>query len=178
MPINLTPAAWTAAFETYDVVLGPDRDEPEWWAGAPSVARAPDGTTYLAARMREGESDRGVRGYELCILASADGRSFEPIHSLKREDVPCKGFERPALVIEPETGAFRLYGCSQLGPGWGIFKFDDVDDPRKLDPASAVTVIHPVERPDGFIRPHSFKDPFVLFAEGCWQMFAIGGDFC
>ena len=31
---------------------GPDRDEPEWWAGAPSVVQTADGRFFLAARMR------------------------------------------------------------------------------------------------------------------------------
>jgi hypothetical protein len=178
MDLALSRCGWASTFERYDVILRPDRDEPESWAGAPSVVRAADGTFYLAARMREGQSARGVRGYELRILASADGHIFEPVHVLRREDVPCRGFERPALVIDPATGAFRLYACSQLGPGWGIFKFEDVDDPRRFEPASARTVIAPIERPDGFERPFSFKDPFVIHAEGHWQMLAIGGDFC
>jgi hypothetical protein len=33
-----------AAFRQYSVVLEPDKDEPEWWAGAPSVARDRAGT--------------------------------------------------------------------------------------------------------------------------------------
>ena len=47
----------------YEVVLEPEQNTPEWWAGAPSVWRDPDGTFYLASSMREGRSPRGLRGY-------------------------------------------------------------------------------------------------------------------
>jgi hypothetical protein len=38
-------------FEQYDVILGPDKDEADWWAGAPSVARDAKGVFWLACRM-------------------------------------------------------------------------------------------------------------------------------
>ncbi len=91
-------------FDAYQVVLEPDEDTPEWWAGAPSVARADDGTFYLACRMREGTSPRGRRGYEVRILRSRDGVAFEPVHAIPREAVPIPGFERPALVRDAQTG--------------------------------------------------------------------------
>jgi hypothetical protein len=60
----------------FTVILEPDQDTPEWWAGAPSVLISNDETFYLAARMREGNSPRGHRGYENRILQSIDGESF------------------------------------------------------------------------------------------------------
>ncbi len=117
------------AMQTYEVVLEPDENEPEWWAGAPSVARAEDGAFYLAARMREGRSPRGRRGYEIRILSSTDGRRFETINRILREDAGVPVFERPAFVIDPHTGKYRLYGCAGLQRGWVILKFDDADDP-------------------------------------------------
>ena len=77
----------------YAVVLEPDENRPEWWAGAPSVVRARDGTFYLAARMRHGSSPKGRRGYEIRILKSSDGRHFEPIHRIRREDAGVTPFE-------------------------------------------------------------------------------------
>src|SRR3990170_2247580 len=113
------------AASQYEVILEPDENTPEWWAGAPSVVRADDGTFYLAARMREGRSPRGRRGYEIRILKSADGHRFEPIHHLLREEAGVAGFERPALVYVPDTGHYRLYGCAPLEGGWAILKFED-----------------------------------------------------
>ena len=44
----------TSEAATYTVVLEPDTNEAEWWAGAPSALVVDDRTFYLAARMREG----------------------------------------------------------------------------------------------------------------------------
>ena len=45
---------------------------------------------------------RGLRGYEIRILKSEDGIKFKKVHAIKREKVPIPGFERPALLIDPE----------------------------------------------------------------------------
>jgi len=87
-------------FEKYDVVLEPEKNEPDWWTGAPSVVRDEKGDFWLACRMRTAEGTRGFRGYEIRILKSSDGVHFEQYHTIKREEVPIPGFERPALLIE------------------------------------------------------------------------------
>ena len=169
-------------FRNYEVILEPDKNVPDWWAGAPSVVLTDDGTFYLAARMREGESPRGRRGYEIRILKSDDGYQFEQVHSIKREQVPISVFERPALVIDPQSKKFRLYGCGPLESdrGWEIIKFNDVDDPCDFDPSSARPVLRPVLRDeipkDKPVYPCGYKDPFILWAEKQWHMYVIGFD--
>ena len=165
-----------SAMTQYQVVLEPDENTPEWWAGAPSVAQGDDGMFYLAARMREGNSPRGVRGYEVRILQSRDGKQFEVIHRIRREDVGVSGFERPGLVRDPATGLFRLYGCSGLEKGWGILRFDDAAHPSEFDPHSARVVLAADVPNDGFTRVTGYKDPFVLWDKGQWHMFVIGTD--
>ena len=165
-----------AAASRYHVVLEPDRNEPEWWAGAPSALLAPDGTFYLACRMREGISPRGRRGYEVRLLSSRDGISFTPIAHIRREDAGLPGFERPALVRVPATGKYRLYGCAPLERGWGIIRWEDVDDPAQLDPRSMRTVLVEDYPQDDFAHLTGYKDPVVLWEGGCWHMFVIGTD--
>jgi len=131
-----------AGFRECEVILEPDRDKPEWWAGAPFVARDKTGTFWLACRMRTADSLRGLRGYEIRILRSSDGIQSEKVHSIGREDVPIPGFERPALLTDPATGRFKLYACGPWRNGpWSIIKFDDVNNPAQFDPASARVVI-------------------------------------
>ncbi|HNR36631.1 MAG TPA: hypothetical protein PKO36_15735 [Candidatus Hydrogenedentes bacterium] len=164
------------AFETYDVVLEPDRNEPEWWAGAPSVTLGADGAFWLAARMREGTSPPGERGYEVRLLRSGNGIRFEPVHAISREALGVRSVERPALVHDPHTGLFKIYLCATRAEGgWHILRLDDAADPARFDPGTARVV---VEAPDSWgtgIGP-GFKDPFVLWAEGCWHLYAIGID--
>jgi hypothetical protein len=164
------------AVSRYDVVLEPDENTPEWWAGAPSVALSEDGTFYLAARMREGRSPRGRRGYEIRILRSADGYRFDTIHTIRREDAGVPVFERPALVRDPRSGMFRLYGCAGLERGWAVLRFDDVEDPARFDPTTARPVLTAEYPDDEFVHVTGYKDPFIIHAEGAWHMFVIGTD--
>lgn len=165
-----------ARFRDYKVILEPDQNEPEWWAGAPSVARDKTGTFWLACRMRTADSPRGLRGYEIRILQSSDGIRFEKVHGIRREDVPIPGFERPALLMDPQTGKFKLYACGpwQSGP-WSIIKFDDVNNPAQFDPASARVVIAPqAPSHDRDIIVEGYKDPFILHAQGRYHCYVIG----
>ena len=172
-------------FQQWDTVAVPDEDGPEWWAGGPSVARGDDGTFWMAARMRTPDAPLGLRGYEVRIYRSDDGITFERAHSIKREDVPIKGFERPSLLRDPETGAFKLYGCGPLEDGWSIVKWDDVESPDQFAAATAKTVIAPLpdsrdnRRPVGVyergpMTPVGYKDPVIVHIEGQYHCFVIG----
>lgn len=172
-------------FEKWDVVVVPGKDEAEWWAGAPSVVRD-DGTFWLAVRMRTANAPLGLRGYEIRIFRSEDGIKFTEVHSIKREDVPIPGFERPALLRDPKAGKFKLYGCVPLAGPWCIFKFEDANCPDQFDPSTAKSVIEPLpkaiercDRPVGqYTRsahtPTGYKDPFIIYAEGAYHCFVIG----
>jgi len=164
------------ALRQYDVIVEPDKDEPEWWAGAPSVVRDLNGTFWLACRMRTADAPRGLRGYEIRILRSDDGIHFEKVHSIRREAVPIPGFERPALLIDPQTGRFKLYACGPWRSGpWSIIKFADVDEPTEFDPSTAKVVIAPQPKSyDRDIVPVEYKDPFILHAEGAYHCYVIG----
>lgn len=163
-------------FETYDVVLRPDKDEPEWWAGAPSVVVDDRGVFWLACRMRTAESERGLRGYEIRILRSEDGVAFTKVLSIHRDDVPIRGFERPALLRDAETGLFKLYGCGPWKGGpWGIFKFADVKSPADFDAKTATLVIAPPEK--SYPRDQSvieYKDPVIIHTRGAYHCYVTG----
>jgi hypothetical protein len=173
--MNLTDLA--ERFSRYHVILEPDENTPEWWAGAPSVVRAPDGSFYLAARMREGKSPRGKRGYEVRILKSNDGIRFAPVHRITREAAGVPGFERPSLVIDAHTGKFKLYGCAGLEGGWAILKWDDADTPESFDAGSARPVVRVSYPYDGLARVTGYKDPVVFRDRDTWHMFVIGCDY-
>ena len=168
--------AITTRFAEYEVIVEPDKDEPEWWAGAPSVVRDRNGTFWFACRMRTADAPRGLRGYEIRILRSDDGIHFSRVHSIRREDVPIGGFERPALMIDPRTGRFKLYACGPWKDGpWSILKFADADEPTRFDPASARAVITPLPKAcDRDVIPGEYKDPFILHAEGTYHCYVIG----
>ncbi len=163
-------------FNDYDVVLEPDKDAPEYWAGAPSVVRDDKGTFWMACRMRSPEHPRGLRGYEIRILKSDDGIHFEKYHSILRQEVPIPGFERPALLIDPDTKEFKLYICGpwQDGP-WCIVKFDDTKDLKKIDYTTARVVIAAPERSyPRDVSMKEYKDPVIIYAQGKYHCYVIG----
>lgn len=163
-------------FASYDVILKPAKDAPQWWAGAPSVLRDEDGVFWLAARMRTADAPRGLRGYELQILRSMDGIHFEHALTIPREDVPIAGFERPVIVQDPETKLYKLYACGPWeNDEWTIIKFDDAESPDKFVASTAKPVIAPRPKADERdIRPDGYKDPTILFANGAWHCYVIG----
>ncbi len=128
-------------FLDWTVVAGSDRDEAEWWAGAPSVARGPDGVFWMSARMRTADAPLGYRGYEIRIFRSDDGLAFEPVHSIKREEIPLDGFERSSLVYDAAQRVFRLYGCSPIHGTWTVLKWGDAIRPNQFAPSAVQTVI-------------------------------------
>lgn len=168
-----------SALANYHVAVEPDKNTPEWWAGAPSVCKFDDGF-YLAVRMREGDSPRGKRGYENRIYRSSDGLSYEPVKSLHRDEVGIPGFERPSLVRDPKTGKYRMYTCSGFDDGvWGLIKFDDADSPEKIDPKAWKVILRPQPiKTDklGWIEVSGYKDPFVFHDGDTWHMLVIGYD--
>lgn len=176
MLTDVTPwQEWTQ----YTVILRPDRNEPDWWAGAPSVAIAPDGRLYMAARMREAISPRGRRGYEVRILASDDGIHFEPIAHIRREDVPIPGFERPALLYDRGRECFRLYLCGPWRRGeaehWCILRLDDVEHPTQFQATTARPVLcAPTPGGERDFGVRGYKDPFIWIEEDGYHMVVIG----
>lgn len=167
-----------AGMADYHVVLMPDQNTPEWWAGAPSVVRDDEGIFYLAARMREGDSPRGQRGYEIRILRSSNGREFECVNRITRKAAGVPVFERPALVRDPGSGLYRLYGCAGLKEeGWSILRFDDVENPADFDAGTARPVLSPQPDTEGFAHVRGFKDPVIFWDGDQWQLLVIGHDF-
>lgn len=155
----------------YVTILEPERDAPDWWAGAPSVCMDDDGCVWLISRLREAESPRGERGYALWIGKSSDGIHFEHVKTIHRDEVGTVSFERPSLLRDPITGKFKLYYCRAGKPepyGWYVGKFEDVDEPSQFDPKTA----HPVLRFEH--RDWGVKDPYVINIGGLYHMFVIG----
>lgn len=147
--------------DTATVVIEPPGDGAGYWAGAPSVALAGDGTYWLAYRLRR---PFGVgRGYANVVARSRDGEHFETVVVLDRDDFTCDSLERPALVSRPD-GAWRLY-VSCATPGTKHWRVDALDapDPSLFVAESAKTVL-PGDETVGV------KDPVVKVIDGGWHL--------
>ena len=160
----------------YQVVLQPERDAPEWWAGAPAVCVDPDGAVWLVARMRSPERPKGERGYALWLLRSEDGIAFVKVCAWTREEAGILGFERAALVRNPATGRYRLFYCTDPGGGWVILACDEADSPEAIAIASGKPVIAAKPLDADTFGVTGFKDPVIHIEDGLWHLFAIGLD--
>jgi hypothetical protein len=164
------------AMAEYEVVIKPDKIKAQWSVGAPSILITESGQFFMAARMREGDSRLGKRGYEIRIFQSNDGIHFQPIHHIFREDVRAISFGRPALLRDPKTGKFKLYGCTKNHFGWHIFKFDDCTSPDEFESGT----IHPVLKTDrvhlDYIEVRGYKDPVIYWDGKMWHMYVVGID--
>jgi hypothetical protein len=132
-----------------------------YWAGGPSVAADPDGTVWLAYRLRRPVGDG--RGYAVAIGHSEDGETFTEVARLERDSFGCDSLERPSLVRRPE-GGWRIY-LSLATPGtlhWSVVAID-ADHPKDFDPALARTVL------DGG-PGRALKDTVVHPGAAGWEM--------
>ena len=92
--------------ELGQTILTPERREPGYWAGCPSVIA--DGDQFLMTYRRR--RPRGVgsdRGYACHVAQSPDGIHFSDIWSVSKEELSSPSMERFDIVREPD--GYRLY---------------------------------------------------------------------
>src|SRR5207248_9378244 len=128
------------------------------WAGAPSAV-ALRGGVLLAYRLR---APRPVRGYELRLAWSRDGRRFEDLWSLHKDALHSASMERACLIAMPD--GVRLY-LSFVDPADGRWRIDvlEAERPERLDVrsrrAALTAAIAGVE---------SVKGPRIFRHAVCW----------
>lgn len=127
------------------------------WAGAPSAAFAPDGSMFLAYRVRTPDT----RGAAIVVATSDDGVRFSTVATLEKERFGAESLERPALVRI--DGGWRLF-VSCATPGTKHWRIDALDaaDPSRFADAAARTVF-PGDAHVGV------KDPVVRRARTGWH---------
>ncbi|WP_308250164.1 hypothetical protein [Sphaerisporangium fuscum] len=144
------------------LVVAPPHDAPGYWAGAPSSVAA-DGAVYLAYRLRR-PIGQG-RGYAVVVARSLDGERFEPVYTLRQDEVDTESLERPALVRTPE-GMWRLYiSCATHNTKHWRVEMLEADDPSRFD-ATLRKVVLPGDPKTGV------KDPVIVHDGGMWHLWA------
>jgi hypothetical protein len=144
-----------------DVLVAAPGTGPGYWAGGPTAALAPDGTVWVAYRLRRPYGDG--RGYANVVARYSESDGAETVAVLERESFSCSSLERPLLVARPD-GGWRLY-LSCATPGTWHWRVDvlDADDPARFEPSTARTVL-PGDATVGV------KDPVVKVLDGRWHL--------
>ena len=79
---------------------------PGWWAGAPGVALAEDGTFVIGYRVRNGHDGND----QVVVAVSEDGERLQSAAVLDESHFGAMAVERPSLVRRAD-GGWRLYVC-------------------------------------------------------------------
>jgi hypothetical protein len=147
------------------VIRGPERPEPGYWAGAPSVLRDA-GRWWLTYRERR---PRGVgldRGWRAAVAVSEDGFAFDDVWEVRRTELESASMERFALVRS--ASGYTLY-LSFVDPVDGRWRIDAIDatDPARFDVSSRRAVLTAAST-----RTEGVKDPVLVVEGGLEHLFA------
>jgi len=156
--------------EEYEIVYSPPCKEKGCWAGAPSVFKDEKGSFWMAHRNRKPE----VRGFEVVVSRSSDGKKFEPVNKIKKGELGVQSLERPALFRDPFSGKFELYlSADPSYYGWHLVKLKNSDLPLEFEVEDREIVF----KPDPTSRDEvSVKDPYMISVGRKRFMFYIGWD--
>lgn len=113
------------------VVRAPERPEPGFWAGCPSVIHR-DGRFWLTYRERRPRGTGNDRGWRCAIAVSDDGIAFDDVWEVTKDALDSASMER--FCLADHDGRLRLF-LSFVDPVDGRWRIDaiDADDPAAFD---------------------------------------------
>ncbi|HET9614887.1 MAG TPA: hypothetical protein VFP22_08750 [Candidatus Limnocylindrales bacterium] len=116
-----------APFDPADglLVREPERAEPGYWVGCPSVLVAGE-LTWLTYRQRRPRGDASDRGWRCAIAVSRDGIRFEDVWEVRKEHLDSPSMERFDLVWT--DAGYELY-LSYVDPADNRWRIDVVSAP-------------------------------------------------
>lgn len=164
-------AVWIPPIDASEAVtiLRPEGSSEGYWVGAPSAHTA-GGQTYLAVRKRTPQD----RGHTVVIYEQTGMTAYDPIFTVGAADVGAESLERPAILMDPETGDWKFYLSADSGSNeWSVLKLTDAPSPRTFDASTARPVLEP--KP-GSTDCETVKDPCVLHHGDRYYMFYAGYD--
>ncbi|MEV7780520.1 hypothetical protein [Kitasatospora sp. NPDC088351] len=155
------------------VVRAPERPDPGYWAGCPSIRYEADRDrfllTYRERRPRGLDGGAGGgrdRGWRCAVAESTDGVEFRDLWSVERAELDSPSMERFALLRR--DGSYLLY-LSYVDPADNRWRIDVVraDSPDAFDLATRTPVLTAAGT-----GTEGVKDPYLLEHDGAVQLFA------
>jgi hypothetical protein len=159
--INLPPP-----FNPADSVIirEPERPEPGYWVGCPSVLVDGD-RTWLTYRERRPRGANAERGWRCAVAVSRDGLRFDDVWEVHKDELESPSMERFDLT---RTGdGYELF-LSYVDPADGRWRIDTVTTsrPENLDVATR----RPVLTADS-TATEGVKDPVVVEIHGAANLY-------
>jgi hypothetical protein len=150
---------------TTDLIRGPERAEPGYWVGCPSVLIDGD-LTWLTYRERRPRGAPSERGWRCAVAVSHDGVRFDDVWEVRKEELESPSMERFDLTRTEE--GFELF-LSYVDPADGRWRIDTVTAGRP--DAFDVATRRPALRAES-TRTEGVKDPVVVDVGGDALLFA------
>ena len=147
------------------VIRTPERAEPGYWAGCPSVLVDGD-RTWLTYRERRPRGVAPERGWRCAIAVSRDGERFEDVWEVHKDELETPSMERFDLVRAGD--GFELL-LSFVDPRDGRWRIDAVtaERPDRFDVSARRTVLSAATT-----GTEGVKDPVVVEVDGSQVLFA------
>ncbi|MET8701726.1 hypothetical protein ABZW10_23070 [Kitasatospora sp. NPDC004723] len=178
MPITTLPTAPDLSGSA--LVRAPERPEPGYWAGCPSVRYEPDHDrfllTYRERRPRGAGGSGGSggaggaadqdRGWRCAVAESRDGVEFRDLWSVERADLGSPSMERFALLRRDDDYLLHLSYVDPVDRRWRIDALR-ADTPEAFDLATRTPVLTAAGT-----GTEGVKDPYLLEHDGGVRLFA------
>jgi hypothetical protein len=142
-------------------VMAPLGEGKGWWVGAPSAYW--DGSRfYLSFRTRKPQPERGGL---FQVAVSDDGEHFEPVCTVRKEDLGTSSIERGAL-LQAGPDLWRLY-LSYVDPADNRWRIDllEAPSPDQFDASQRRPILTAAD-----IQAEGIKDPWVCQVGDTWYM--------
>lgn len=154
-------------FDKARTILEPERAQPGYWVGCPSVFHDRDRSRFLMTyRHRRPRGESSERGWRCAIAESSDGVTFEDIWSIEKHVLNTPSMERFAVI--KNEGGYQLY-FSYVDPVDNRWRIDvaHASDPARFDVSAASPVLTAESTgTEGVKDPHPVivGDELYLFA--------------
>ena len=156
-----------------EIILKPEDGAQGYWVGAPAVTWDASRDSFLLCyRRRRPREHTPDRGYLTVVAESADGKNFETIWSMTKDQLDTTSIEKCCL-LRCEDGVYRYY-FSYVDPADGRWRIDLVEcgSPGDIDISSRREVFTAASAGAAQDAPvEGVKDPMVYHIDGTYHMF-------
>lgn len=111
------------------LVRAPERSEPGYWAGCPSVL-VDGGRVWLTYRERRPRGAAAERGWRCAVAVSRDGLTFEDVWEVRKDELETPSMER--FDLTRTTEGYELF-VSYVDPADSRWRIDAVSAARPED---------------------------------------------
>ncbi|WP_327087162.1 hypothetical protein OIE66_33255 [Nonomuraea sp. NBC_01738] len=154
--------------EKSELVFAPERPEPGYWVGCPSVTYD-NGRFLLTYRERRPRDLEFERGWRCAVAESTDGVNFTDVWSVRKDELGTDSMERFSIARPVPGGDYFLY-LSYVDPADNRWRIDVVTAPdvSQFD----VSTRRPVLTADS-TKSAGIKDPYTMLVGGAVLMYTV-----